>query len=55
MFKFIIYVPSYFALFFFFLVNDLNLSRRLHCTIVDYKYFLHELPVDSDYHNWVLS
>ena len=41
--------------FFFFLVNDLNLSRRLHCTIVDYKYFLHELPVDSDYHNWVLS
>ena len=53
MFKFIIYVPSHFT--FFFLVNDLNLYSRLHCIIIDYKYFLHGLPVDSDYLNWVLS
>ena len=34
MFKFIIYVPSHFALFYFifyFWVNDLNLCSRLHC------------------------
>ena len=57
MFKFIIYVPpiSHFLFFvLFFWVNDLNLSSRLHCTVVDYKYLLHGLPVDSDYHNWVL-
>jgi len=57
MFKFIIYLPSHFAFFYFsfFWVNDLNLCSRLHCIVIDYKYFLHGLPVNSDYHNWVLS
>ena len=36
-------------------MNDLNLCSRLHCIVIDYKYFLHGLPVDSDYHNWILS
>jgi len=42
-------------LFIYFWVNDLNLCSRLHCIVIDYKYFLHELPMNSDYHNWVLS
>ena len=46
---------SHFFIFLFFCVNDLNLCSRLHCIVIDYKYFLHRLPVDSDYHNWVLS
>ncbi|KAL4599028.1 hypothetical protein ACB092_11G097000 [Castanea dentata] len=29
--------------------------EELHRIVIDYKYFLHGLPVDSDYHNWVLS
>ena len=41
--------------FFFFCMNDFNLCSKLHCIVIDYKYFLHGLPVDSDYHNWVLS
>ena len=57
MFKFIIYDPSHFVFFSFsfFWVNDLNLCSRLHCIVIDYKYFLHGPPVNSDYHNWVLS
>ena len=44
----------YFILFYFW-VNDLNLCGRLHCIVIDYKYLLHGLVVDSNYHNWVLS
>ena len=44
----------HFFFFSLFWVNDLDLCSRLHCTVVDYQYLLHGMPVDSDSPNWVL-